>query len=252
MDRRAVPLISRCSDPAFDTALVLVELDEAHLLDASAPARCRIKHGRSEWRRGVPALADYVRGTRGLRAAPAPERRACFELSCEHQRQLLRGLLTNLHGHAPALSLIDAWLEHFALANAIDWITIACCPDALIAKQLQRIGLDARQSATLLRTECGPAPLGWVAAADPRALDHARELYEAARRAPVQVIDLVKRTCESFPSFFRAAKSAMKRVRAGAGPFDIIVGDFTYVRVVQPGRWFGRWPADANDAIQKR
>lgn len=211
-----------------------------------------MKHGRCEWRRGVPAVAEYVRTARGLRALAAPEQRARFELSCEHQRELLSGLLANLYGHTPATSIVEGWLEHFALGDAVDWITIPCCPDALIARQLQRIGLDARQSATLVRTECGPAPLGWVAAADPRALDHARELFEDARRQPVQVIDLARRTTESFPSFFRAAKSAMKRVRAGAGPFDLVVGDFTYVRVVQPGHWFGRWPADANDAIQKR
>jgi hypothetical protein len=244
---------STCADPLLDTALVLVELDEAYLHDAKAPARCRIKQGRSEWRRGVPALSEYVRNARGrLRVVAAPERRARFELACDDQRELLRGLLSNLHGHAPATSLVDAWLEHFTLGDAIDWITIPCCPDALIAQQLRRIGLDARQSATLVHTECGPAPLGWVAAADPRALDHARDLYEAAKREPVSMIDLTLRTTETFPSFFRAAKAAMKRVRAGAGPFDLVIGNFTYVRVVQPGRWFGRWPADANDAIQKR
>lgn len=243
---------STCADPSLDSPLVLVELDEAHLRDPKAPARCRVKHGRSEWRRGVPAVAEYVRTARGPRTVAAPEQRVRFELACEHQRELLGGLLANLYGHAPSTSIVDSWFEHFALVDAIDWITIPCCPDALIARQLQRIGLDAHQSATLVRTECGPAPLGWVAAADPRALDHARELFDAARRQPVQVIDLVARTTESFASFFRAAKSAMKRVRAGQGPFDLVVGDFTYVRVVQPGRWFGRWPAEANDAIQKR
>lgn len=243
---------SSCVDPSLDIALVVVELDEAHLRDAAAPARCRIKHGRSEWRRGVPVVVEYVRSARGLRVLDAPERRARFELSCGHQRELLRGLLANLHGHAPATPLVDAWLEHFVLGDAIDWITIACCPDALIAEQLRRIGLDARQSAMLVRTECGPAPLGWVAAADPRALDHARDLFDAASREPVCLIDLDRRTTESFPSFFRAAKAAMKRARTGVGAFDLVVGGFAYVRVVQPGRWFGRWPADANDAIQKR
>jgi hypothetical protein len=184
----------------------------------------------------------------GLRRAPAAPGRARFELGCDDQRDVVRRLLANLIGDAPALAAIDAWLEAFTLNAAIEWMTLACCPDARVAQQLERTGLRLRQCTTLVPTECGPAPLGWVAAADARALDLCRTMDAQ----PVRVIDLRTGADETYPSFFRAAKAAMKRARAGAGPFDLVVNDFTYVRVVRPGLWFGRWPADANDAIQKR